>query len=121
MDFAARDDGNPLVQQFDEGAQDAALRLTAQAEQNEIVSGEDGVDELRNDRLVEADDAGEESFARAQLAYQVVADLLLDRPGSETRAASNLDRSAAVYVLPPGAAKAYAAKIAKTGTNRFMG
>ncbi len=38
VDLAARDDRNLLVEQRDELAQDTALRLTAQAEQNEIVA-----------------------------------------------------------------------------------
>src|SRR5215475_6748637 len=45
--------------QSDQATQDAALRLAAQSEQDEIVLREDGVDQLRNDRIVVADDAGE--------------------------------------------------------------
>ena len=42
-----------------------------------------GVDELRDDRLVVADDAGEQRLARLQLAHEVVADFLLDGPRCE--------------------------------------
>ena len=83
MNLAAGHDRNLLVEQIDEAAQDAALGLAAQAEQDEVVTREDGVDELRDDGLVVADDAGKERFARLQLANQVVADFLLD--GSEAR------------------------------------
>jgi hypothetical protein len=79
VDLAARHDGNAIVEQIGERAQDAALRLAAEAEQNEIVSGQNGVDELRDHRLVVADDPGEEALARLQLAHQIVANFLLDR------------------------------------------
>src|SRR6185503_13945789 len=80
VDLAAGHDRNLLVQQIDQAAQDAALRLAAQAEQDEVVPREHRVDQLRDDRLVVADDAGKQALARAQLAHQVVANLLLDRP-----------------------------------------
>ncbi len=78
MDLAARDDRDRLVEQADERAQDAALGLSAQAEQDEIVARQDGVDDLRHDRVVEADDAGKERRARTQALDQVAANLVLD-------------------------------------------
>ena len=48
------------VEQGGEGAEDARLGLAAEAEQDEVVAGEDGVDELGDDGVVVADDAGEE-------------------------------------------------------------
>ena len=56
-------DGDRLVQQAGEAAEDPALRLPAEPEQDEVVPREDGVDELRDDRVVVADDAGEERAA----------------------------------------------------------
>src|SRR5713101_4946956 len=85
VNLAAGDDRDPFVQQIDEVPQDAALRLTPQAEQNEVVARQDGVDELRNHRLVVADDAGEERLARSQPADQVVADFLFNRPRAIAR------------------------------------
>ena len=87
VDLAAGDDRDLLVEQIDEAAQDAALRLAAQPEQDEVVARQDRVDELRDDRLVVADDARKERLARLQLADQVVADLLLDRCGESSPAA----------------------------------
>ena len=78
MDLAARDDRDRLVEQTDERAQDAALRLAAQAEQDEVVARQHRVDDLRHDRVVEADDPGKERRARAQALDQVAADLVLD-------------------------------------------
>ena len=79
VNFAAGDDRQMLVEQIDEAAQDAALRLTAQAEQDEVVPRQDRVDELRDDGVLVADDAGEERVAGLQLVNEVVANLLLDR------------------------------------------
>ncbi len=78
MDLAARDDRDRLVEQTDERAQDAALGLPAQAEQDEIVARQNRVDDLRHDRVVEADDPRKERRARAQALDQVAADLVLD-------------------------------------------
>ena len=79
VNLAAGNHRDPLVEQIDEAAQDAALGLPAQSEQDEVVPGENGVDELRNDGVVVADDAGKERFSGLQLANEVVADFLLDR------------------------------------------
>src|SRR5262249_20820226 len=88
VDLAARHDRQPLVEQQRQRAQDARLRLAAQAEQDEVVARQDRVDDLGDDRVVVADDAGKERAARAQLADQVVADFSLDGPA---RDASGLD------------------------------
>ena len=49
VDLAARDDGDHLVEQRGQRAQDAGLGLAAQPEQDEIVPRQDGVDDLRDD------------------------------------------------------------------------
>src|SRR6202035_561414 len=73
--------GHLGVEQGGERAQDAGLGLAAQAEQDEVVAGEQGVDHRRDDRAVVADDAGEQRSAASQALAQVVAQLLLDRAG----------------------------------------
>jgi hypothetical protein len=78
--LAAGDDRHRLVEKADERAQDARLRLTAQAEQDEVVSRQDRVDDLRHDRLLIADHAGEERAAAGEAREQVLAHLVLDRP-----------------------------------------
>ena len=42
---------------------------------------EDAVDDLRDDRVAVADDAGEQLFAGAELVDHVPAELVLDRTG----------------------------------------
>ena len=79
MNFAAGDVGNLGVKKFDQAAQDAALGLAAQAEQDEIVARQNGVGDLRQDRFFVAVNAGEERFARFELAQQIRAHLILHR------------------------------------------
>jgi hypothetical protein len=83
VDLAARHDRDRLVEQPRQRPQDAALRLAAQPEQDEVVAREDRVDDLRDDRLVVADDAGEERLPGAQPRDQVLADLVLDAAPEE--------------------------------------
>lgn len=54
----ARDHRRPLVEQADQGAQDARLALAAFAEHHDVVAGEERPLELGNDGRLEADDAG---------------------------------------------------------------
>ena len=81
VDLTAGDHRDLFVEQIDQAAEDAALRLTAQAEQDEVVPRQDRVHELRDDRLVVSDDAGKQPIAGVELPHEVVADLLLHRPG----------------------------------------
>ena len=64
VNLAAGHDGNRIVEQFGERPQNAAFRLPAQPEQNEVVAGQDGVDDLRDDGFVVADDAWKNRLAR---------------------------------------------------------
>ena len=59
----------------DERAQQAGLALSALAEQDDVVAGEQGALELGDDRPVEPVDPRPGVLARAQLGEQVVADL----------------------------------------------
>ena len=76
--------GRNGIEQFGQCAQDAALGLAAQAEQDEVLAREDGVDDLRHDGVVKADDAGEDrvaNFSRSlvlQAADEIGAQLVLD-------------------------------------------
>ena len=83
MNLAARHDRNLRVQQMDQRAQDAALRLTAETEQDEVMARQHRVDELRDNGFVVADDAREQMFARLKLLNQVVADFLFYRARPE--------------------------------------
>ena len=78
VDLAAGDDRDLVVQQVDQGADDAGLRLAALAEEDDVLAGEDRVLELRDDGVFEAEDAGEHVLALAHLVDQVAAHLLLD-------------------------------------------
>ena len=71
VDLAAGDDGQPLVEQVDERAHDARLRLTAFAEQDHVVAGEQRVRNLRQHGVLVTDDTIDERFPRHQLAHGV--------------------------------------------------
>ena len=91
VNLAAGHDGRSLVEQAGERAQDAALGLAAQAEQDEIVARQHRVDDLRDDRVVVADDAGEERAAGAEARDEVLAHFVahrtpLDAAGVDRRA-----------------------------------
>ncbi len=78
VDLAARDRGNLRIEEVDERAHDAALRLSSLTEHDHVVAGDDRIRQLRQHRLVIADDAGEERLSGAQSRQQVAAHLLLD-------------------------------------------
>src|SRR5262249_60887673 len=77
FESAAWNRRQPLVEKRGQRAQDARLGLSAQSEKDEVVLREDGVLELRNDRLVVADDAREQGSSLADGGNQVFAQLLL--------------------------------------------
>jgi hypothetical protein len=79
VDLAARNHRQPLVKQRGERAQDARLRLAAKAEQDEVMARQHGVDQLRHDRVVVADDAGKERLFPAQPLREVLANFVADR------------------------------------------
>ncbi len=83
--LAPGDDRDLFVQEIHELTQDAALGLTAKAQQDEVVPREHGVHHLRHDGILEPHDAGEDLVARLQHADQVVAHLVLDRPPVHAR------------------------------------
>ncbi len=62
-----------------ESAKDAALGLTAQTEKDEIVAGEQGIDDLRDDRVFVSVDTWKEGLAFLDGAQQIAADLIFDR------------------------------------------
>ena len=77
MNLAAGQIRRLRIEQRREGAQDAALGLTAQSQQDEIMPGKNCIDDLGHNRIVVADDAGENRAVAAQPCDQVVAHLVL--------------------------------------------
>ena len=86
VDFAAGEIGKLGIEQRRHSAQDTAFRLPAQAEQNEIVAGKNGVDDLRHYGVVVTDYAGEDGSVtmRSKTLDQVVTQLVLHRPGARS-------------------------------------
>ncbi len=76
----------------DQGADEARLRLAALAQEDDVLAGEDGVLELRDDGFFEAVDAGEQLLAACHLADQVAAHLFLDGQDLVTRSLQLTER-----------------------------
>ena len=68
IDLAAGDHGNFRVQELHQATEDAAFRLAAQAEQDEIMSRQDSVHDLWDDGIFVTVDAREECSSFAQPA-----------------------------------------------------
>ena len=76
MNLAASDVRRVRVEQRSESSKDAALGLATQSKKNEIVTRENCVHDLRNDRVVVTDDARENRTVLSKLRNQVVAQLV---------------------------------------------
>ena len=92
VDLTAGHRRDPLVEQFGQLAQETGLRLAAQAEEEEIVLGEKGVLQLRDDRVLVADDAGEDGLAVALPAHEVAPELFLHRQRPRPGTAESTER-----------------------------
>ena len=93
VDLGALDDRHGVVEEVDQLAEHPRLGLAAEAEQEHVVAGEDGVLDLGDDGLFVSQDVGEERLALADLGDQVPPHLVLDRLDPET-AGSKLAESA---------------------------
>lgn len=85
--------GEVGVEEADEHAHEAALGLTLFAEEEHVVASEDGVDDLGDDGVFVAEDAGEEVVAAAEGGDEVVAEFDLDGAGDPTGAAEVGERA----------------------------
>jgi hypothetical protein len=78
VDLAAAHHGGPLVEQADEGADEARLALAALAEEHQVVPREQGALDLGDHGVVVPEDARERVLAGRQRGDEVAADLGLD-------------------------------------------
>ena len=79
VDLAARDRRRDRVEKLDELAREACLRLSALAEEDDVLTRKDGVLDLRDHRRVVANDPLEERALLRQRGDEVRAELLLHR------------------------------------------
>ena len=70
-ELGAADHRRPLVEQADQGAQQPGLALAALAEEHDVVAGDQGALELRDDGVVEAVQPGHGSGPRASAASRL--------------------------------------------------
>jgi hypothetical protein len=83
VDLAALDRRNMLVQEVDQVPDQPGLGLSPLAEEDQVVPGQQAPLQPGNDRVVEADDAGEQLLAPAHPVEEVLPELLLHRPIAE--------------------------------------
>ena len=76
-----REDGDLRIQEPGHLAEDPALGLTPEAEEDQVLARQDRIDELGDDRIVVSPDAGKELAASPKLGDEVGADLILDGAG----------------------------------------
>ena len=78
MDLTSGDVRSVRIEQRGECAQNAALRLTAQTEQDEVMARQNRVHDLRHNRVVVAHDAREDGAISLQPVDQVLAQFVFD-------------------------------------------
>ena len=84
VEFAARHHGHILVEQLHNAAREPRFGLPAQAEQQHIVARQQRALDVRDDGVVKTNDALKAVVASFESRYQVVAQLLFDRPRAVT-------------------------------------
>ena len=84
MNFAAREIRHVRIEQSRQCPQDAALRLAAKPEQNEIMARKNRVDDLRYHRVIVSDNARKHWSVAActQSGRQVLAKFVLNAAGA---------------------------------------
>ena len=83
--LAPGDDRDPLIEQTGQLAEDSALGLAPEAQQDEVMPGEQGVHDLGEDGVFVAHDSRERAVARLQPGEQVAPDLVANGPPPERR------------------------------------
>ncbi len=90
-DFRPRDIGRPIIEQMGQGAQNTALCLPSQPQQDEVMPRKHGIDDLRHYRVLITHDAGEDRCARTasgtKTLHQVFAHFILYGPVTQARLA----------------------------------
>ena len=77
--LAIGDFGDIVVQQVDHAPDQPRLCLPTLSQQDDVLPGEDGVFQLRDDGLLKAYNAGEDQLLCPYLGDQVFANLMADR------------------------------------------
>ena len=85
VDLGTGDDGHPFVEQSGERTDHAGLGLTAFAEEDDVMTGEQCVLELRQHGVLIAEHVGEQRFTGPNAGDGVGPQLLLDRTAGPAR------------------------------------
>ena len=79
VDFGAGDDRQGVVEQVDQAAKHPRFGLAAESEKKNVVSRQNGVDDLRNDGFVITENIRKKRVAATEFGDQVAPHLVLDR------------------------------------------
>ena len=79
IDFRSSDYRNLVIKELSEPANNSALGLTAQTEEDYVVPGQNCVDELGNNSFVVTHNPREKFFSGAQFLNQIGAELIFYR------------------------------------------
>jgi hypothetical protein len=74
-----------FIQQTGQLPDETRFRLPAQAEEDEVVAGEDGIDHLRHHGVFVTQDAGKQRFTPLDFAHQIVSKFVFDGSIGEMR------------------------------------
>ena len=85
VDLRMGHDGQPLVEQTDQRSDDPGLGLAPLAEQDDVVAGQDGVLQLGEDGVLEAQHPGHQGLAGGDAGRGVAPDLLGHRDRRPSR------------------------------------
>jgi hypothetical protein len=85
VNLAALHHRRHFVEDGGEHADEPGFGLPAQAEKDEMVARENGVDHLGYDGIVESQNAWEQRFSTLDAANQIVSEFVLDGPIGEAR------------------------------------
>jgi len=79
VDFTTGHAGNFLIEKVGESSKDPTLSLTAQTQQDQVVSGKQSIEKARDHRIFIADDARKKLLFVAKLFNQILSDFVLNR------------------------------------------
>src|SRR5882724_2652215 len=79
VDLGTGDDGELIVQEFSELTNDPALGLSSESKQDDVVSGKNCIDELRNDGFVITHNTAKKLFTTLEFLYEIGAQLVFNR------------------------------------------
>jgi hypothetical protein len=80
VNFAAFEVRRDFVEKRGKLPDEPGFGLSAKAQQNKIMTGKNGVNDLRHDRVIEAENAGKQNIPSLYFADQVISEFVFNGP-----------------------------------------